>query len=87
MWQARSFQNFKIHFKIACLQNSMQLATGNITSNSLLQKIRNELLSGHLCSQVIKFCPNAWPSQARVVHDLQPYFQVRNDILFQRSLL
>ena len=65
----------------------MQLATGNITSNSLLQKICNELLSGHLCSQEINFCENAWPSQASVGHDLQPYFQVHNDISFQRSLL
>ena len=28
-------------------------------SNYLLQKIRNELVSDHVCSQVINFCQNA----------------------------
>ena len=57
------------------------------TSNNLLQKIHNELGSDHECSQVIHFCQNGWPSQACVGYDLQPYFQVCNNILFQRGLL
>ena len=56
-------------------------------SNNLLQKIRNKFVSDHVCSQVIIFCQNGWPSQARFGHDLHPYFQVRNDISFQKRLL
>ena len=36
---------------------------------------------------MINFFLNGWPLQARFGHDLQPYFQVRNDISFQRELL
>ena len=63
------------------------IAFGNITSNNLLRKIHNEFLSDHVCSQVIIFCQNGWLVQARVGHDLHPYFQVRNNILFQKELL
>ena len=55
--------------------------------NNLLKKICNELVSDHVCSQVINFYQNVWPSQARIGHDLQPYFHVRYDISFQRGLL
>ena len=57
------------------------------TSNNLLQKICNELLSDHVCSRVINFCQNVWPSKARVGHHLQSYFQVGNNILFQKGIL
>ena len=65
----------------------LNVANCNITSNDLLQKLRNKLVSDFVNLQVINFCQNGWPSQARVGNDLQPYFQVRNNISFQRELL
>ena len=42
-------------------------------SNNMLAKIRNELLSDPVCSLVIKYCENEWPSQSCIGHDLQPF--------------
>ena len=56
-------------------------------SDKMLQTIRDELLADPICSTVIKYCEGGWPSSRSVCHDLQTFYQVRDDLDYQKGLL
>ena len=53
----------------------------------MLQTIRDELLADPICSTVIRYCECGWPSSRSVCHDLQIFYQVRDDLAYQKGLL
>ena len=64
----------------------------NLVINSLpatndgLQNIRYELVDP-VCSQVIEFSQNGWPSNKNLDYKFQPYRKVSDDLCYQRGLL
>ena len=65
----------------------------NLVINSLpatndgLQNIRYELLVDPICSQVIEFSQNGWPSNKNLHYKFQPYRKVSDDLCYHRGLL
>ena len=51
-----------------------------------LQNISNEQLRDSICSRVIEYCQNGWPSNKNISNSLQPY-KVSDDLWYHRGLL
>ena len=51
-----------------------------------LQNVRSALLSDPVCSQIIEFCKNGWPSNKNLDHTLQPFKKVSDDLCYHRGL-
>ena len=56
-------------------------------TNDGLQNIRYELLVDTVCSQVIEFSLNGWPSNKTLDYKFQTYKKVNGDLCCHRGLL